>query len=199
MNPEIANNVEDIQLQSNLAQAKIHLGREFLQWCWFISETETEGMELSIAGNQHQIEVWLDERVVFESTKDGGEIMTQKGGEPAMSPETTAAMLSGKSLREARVGIRHQSGIEWICVVDSRDLNPKGLRIVRLADDGSETSVDQDGLVEKRLDDIQMFIDVFDALFSRFVQIRLAGDWKDETVASMRQWMRKRTVKHLRH
>jgi hypothetical protein len=57
----------------------------------------------------------------------------------------------------------------------------------------SDQANDSDALFVHKLRHVELFIEVFDSLFKRFVRERTAGDWEAEGVSEIRGWIKDRT------
>ncbi len=78
------------------------IGRDFLMWLWFYSETKGK-LEVPDYG---EFELMIEAPLVLVSSGDAQgseEVTVKKGDSPLRSSEAKAAMLSGKKLRKAKL------------------------------------------------------------------------------------------------
>jgi hypothetical protein len=189
---------EDLEKIQVLNQTKGFIGREFLTWVWHLAETVPDGIEFKLRsrGATH-VELWVDDRVAFVSPGQSNQIITQRGGEPSSSIESAASLASGKIVSELKLGVRLPSIVEFACNLHSKDLAPRGLRVVDLLpqeeSDDADSANDSDALFTHKLRHVELFVEIFDELFRRFVRERTAGDWESEGVTEIRGWIKDRT------
>ncbi|MGM0578951.1 MAG: hypothetical protein ACQEXJ_24730 [Myxococcota bacterium] len=154
------------------------LGREFLTWLWYRSESQ-EG--LFVLENR-QVEVWFDAKLTLEALGDIKEQNTIKSENPTETEEARASLQSGKQVKEARLRIIHDQK-QWTTTVKADDLSIHSLRIPALL------SREEDDQLYERFYLMEEAEDILDDLFAQFVGLRLDdGAWKDE-VAALRDWV----------
>lgn len=155
------------------------LGREFLLWLWAMTELHRGAFELA---NLDDARVGLmvdDEIVLCDDEEDGGTDIL-RAGDPAVSDEAAVALRTGKKPRQLRLSlVRDQQ--EWRFTLDER----LQFRSVRLPDTESDHPADIFG---DQMDGVRFLDTVVDALFTRFVEVRLSDDWKTE-VQRLGQWI----------
>ncbi|MCA1808773.1 MAG: recombination-associated protein RdgC, partial [Lentisphaerae bacterium] len=89
-------------------------GREFLMWLWFMSEAK--GGEVALSGGG-KFAVLVEGPLLFDQ-EEQGETAIRKG-EPLLSAETRAALLSGKKLRRAKLTLARGGEECWTCAFDA--------------------------------------------------------------------------------
>lgn len=155
------------------------LGEEFLTWVAFRTDTEGSALVLPRSG---EVDVWIDDRLML--TERGVENPAEtsvKGGDPARAPETRAALVGGKMLGQARLGIRKMDR-EWSCSID-QDLLMRGLKLpVLLTDEEDEKLFERLALLEEAAF-------VLDELFELFCIDRFSDAWDKTVVPAMRDWV----------
>lgn len=183
--------LEKVENLISLTRAKSFLGHEFLTWLWFVCESGEEWVEVvsPATGEKSKVSVWIDDRIVLESASDQ-HIYTLKGGSPSQSLEASAALRTGKSVKEMKVGFKiHEFG-EFLCTLNAADLSPRGLRIPELeVDETTET----DSIIEHKLMSCEAFTTALDALFLKFLNERIENDWEKGGLSNIKSWMKKRT------
>ena len=70
------------------------LGREFLLWLWFKSETHEGRFDLGETG---QVELWIDHRVVLQTAREDGVEKVVCSGENPHLREARFALKQGKA------------------------------------------------------------------------------------------------------
>lgn len=85
-------------------QQKAFLGREFLTWLWFKSETTNNRIETT-GGGQIQV-IFLDRMTLMSSDTDKPQTVSLRG-EFNEFQEGLTALREGRKVEEARVSIRH--------------------------------------------------------------------------------------------
>ncbi len=160
------------------------IGREFLTWLWFRSETN-EGRFAPQGGDP--FELWLDDRVVLES--DGEEKVQQvicQGADSALT-EARHAILSGKKVTQARMRL-FQGDDEWVFTLDAAWLNFRSLKLPKVMADIQE---DPEGLFFERLLLVQKAVDALEAVFAEFIALRISPKWHAQEIPAFRAWINK--------
>jgi len=158
------------------------LGREFLVWLWFRSETREGVFDLEDIGT---VEIWLDGKMTLESE---GEERGEKvicAGAAARLKEARFALTKNKKPTQATLRML-KGDDEWSFSLDSAWLNFSSLKTPKVVQDVRE---DPDGLFYERMFLIEQPIAVMDALFSRFVELRLSPEWDAEELPAMKDWI----------
>lgn len=157
------------------------LGREFLTWLWFRSET----MPASFTDKTGRpFGVAMEQRVVVQ----GGE------GE---SLETASVSGSLSQLREARLGLRtgkkvtralvrfEQDSLSWQMSLKAEDFSLGSLRTPKTEQEDDE---DSDAAFLEKMYLIERCLELFDASFRLFLSLRLSSEWSEEARA-LGMWM----------
>jgi hypothetical protein len=161
-------------LQSN----RTFLGREFLTWLWYV--TETNNHEVDVPGHG-KFQLYVDDKLVLTATSGAAHENILKGGTPAYAAEAKQALLSGKLVAEAKF-ILQADDKQWMWSMKAEDLSLRGLRIP------SVTEPDAASHMSRRLAHIQTLSDVIDHLFKAYMGIRITPQFEDE-VKRMSSWM----------
>jgi recombination associated protein RdgC len=171
-----------------LLSTREFLGREFLTWVWFKSETQAgcfapEGVK--------PFELWLDDRVTLES--EGEEKVQQVicQGPDSNLTEARHALMEGKKVTRARMKM-FQGEEEWVFTLDAAWLNFRSLKTPKVMADVQE---DPQGLFFERLLLIQKVVDSLEALFMEFVRLRISQEWNAEELPAFRNWIKKSLVR----
>src|SRR5262249_10437759 len=110
---------EQVEHLTNLSKAKGFLGREFLTWLWYMAETYEDHLTTSgPSGEEIAFDIWVDDRLVLEAT--GGSASSHenvmKGGDPSQSYEAAAALGTGKTVKELKLGINAKGYGEFTAI-----------------------------------------------------------------------------------
>lgn len=192
INPQMAARLDQI---GALAKAKRFLAREFLIWLWHQAEQSEppSAFSCSITGQKRNFRFWIDDRLTLEATSGRVHLHQMRGGAPAQTPEAAAAILSGQTIRDLRIGFDVIGVGEFACTLSSKDLNPRSIQFPSSQDSGDvalQTAAHAEP-VGLRLDFMSTFIAMMDSLFAGFMQQRMEDSWSDQLVA-MRQAAEKR-------
>jgi len=153
-------------LQTNRA----FVGREFLTWVWFLTETQNHRIRLPEIG---EFRFFVDDKLVLSSA--GGNVLEHslKGGTPAYASEARLSLLQGKLVAEAKF-ILQDTERQWIWSMRADDL---GLRAVKLP---AVNEPDAAAHMAARLRLMQTLVDVIDALFHQYMALRTGPRFEEE-------------------
>lgn len=154
------------------------LGREFLTWLWYRSDTR-EGIFDVASG---AVEVWFDAKLTLEAMGDVKEQNVCKSENPTETDEARAALLSGKQVAEARLRvIRDQK--QWTMTVKADSLALSQVKIPALLSRDDEEQLYERFYLMEELEDL------FADLYREFITLRLEDDaWRDE-IHAIRAWV----------
>jgi recombination associated protein RdgC len=166
-----------------LIEEKEFLGREFLTWLWF--KSETSGGHFDIKGKT--IELWVGNRMVL-SDSDNTEQVACKG-ENSELQEAKRALSQGKKVCASNFKLNIGDN-EYSFTLDSKHFNLKSLKTPKIELNKSE---DLDGMLFEKIFLIQEVVEAVEQLFIVFLQLRthnnnwlsesnLIKDWYQEKV-----------------
>jgi recombination associated protein RdgC len=159
------------------------LGREFLTWLWFRSESREGTFDLEGVGT---VELWFEGKMTLEADgEERGDKVTCTGG--TRLREARFALTKGKKVTQAAVRLI-KGDDEWTFVLDAPWLNLSGLKTPRVMQDEAE---DADGLFYERMFLIEQPIAAVNALFSAYVRLRVSEEWEQEEMPQLREWIQK--------
>jgi hypothetical protein len=189
---------EHIEQLTTLAKAKGFLGREFLTWLWYVADTTKAPIKVSPlttdgGDKTFSVDLWVDDRMVLESTAAMAHQSNMKGGDPSKSREADVALKSGKTVRELKLGMNVKGIGEFTAMLGADDLNPRGLKLPN--PDKPENLADPDDLpLVTRLKYTEAFLAVLDGLFGEFLGHRTNKKWDDGKgeLAAIRDWIKER-------
>ncbi len=164
-----------------LLNDKEFLGREFLTWLWFKSETQDGQFALE---DSKQVLLWFDDKVVLQS--DGDEIVSCQGENSALT-EARHALRDGKKVTQAKIKLIVGEN-DWSFSLDSTWLNLKSLKTPKVMLDTRE---DPEGLFYEKVFLLDTPISAIEQLFIQFLKIRISSDWDKKEAPGIRHWIQK--------
>lgn len=172
------------------SKSKSFLGREFLTWLWYYVEKSESPFTIKSPKNTetYTIDLWIDDRIVLDSPNGRAHVQTLKGGDPSRSLEAASALLTGKSVKEMRLGFHLNSMGDFTFTLNSQDLSPKS---ISLPEPSSDSEQDQQvSLLSFRLKATEVLVDIIDGCFSMFLDQRIDQSWQDEGLGAIKKWIR---------
>ncbi|BBH51868.1 hypothetical protein [Fluviispira sanaruensis] len=161
-------------LQTNRA----FLGREFLTWLWFKSETQNHKIMLKNYENFH---LYIDDKLVLSSSSGSVRENSLKGGTPAYAYEAGSALGSGKLVHEAKF-ILQDSERQWCFSILGEDLSLRAIRLPAVSEADSRAHISQ------RIIYMQLLTDLIDELYKEYLQLRLSVQFQEE-LSNIRIWI----------
>lgn len=158
------------------------LGREFLLWLWYRSETDDGLFDL---GDRGKAELWLEGKITLQSeTERGVEVITCEG-ETSDMREARFALAEGKEVRQATVRVAMGDN-QWSFVLDAVWLNFRSFKSPKVLNDSRE---DPEGLFYEKAYLIEEAVVAMDQVYASFLERRLSPDWAEDCKAIGR-WIR---------
>ncbi|WGL58617.1 hypothetical protein QEJ31_08720 [Pigmentibacter sp. JX0631] len=154
------------------------LGREFLTWLWF--KTETQNHKLNI-GNFGSFHLYIDDKIVLSSSNGSVRENSLKGGTPAYAFEAGSALGTGKLVHEAKF-ILQDSQRQWSFSLVGEDLSLRNVRLPVISEADSQAHITQ------RVLSIQLLANIIDELFKQFMEIRISQKLEAE-LTEIRNWV----------
>lgn len=159
-------------------------GLDFLTWLWFVSEARGGMLKLKDLGDWA---VMIDGPLTFVMEGAGAHEAVVRRGEPLMSAEAKAALISGKKLRRAKLTLA-RGDQAWSCTIDGPSFVLRGLKLP----EGEK--LDAVSKFQERLQFLDLFKEALLALFDRFATEREAREWKS-TLSDMQAWVQSRKTR----
>jgi len=173
-----------------LGKSKFFLGYEFLTWLWYLIEKDSQLTLIPKHAKQPiQLTLWIDDRVVTSATS--GQQNTMRGGDPAHSAEAAVALVTGKTIRELKIGMDVLGVGEYRTTLNAKDLRPRGLVLPTPSDEDDEAP--QQVSIPMRLRQLDLFLNIFDSLFLMFMEQRTAVKWEKNTTYDIKEWIHNRS------
>lgn len=160
-----------------LIQQKSFIGREFLTWLWFLSETQG-----ACDAGEMRVEIELLGPILLEAHYGDARAQTLKGDAPGTAPEARTALLEGKKLRRGKFKLAVGDN-DWTCTLDGDTLQLSGLNMPKTGKMGFE---EQLGV---RLSSVQEYEAMIGRLFEQFLELRLDAEAWAEEVPRIHEWV----------
>lgn len=158
-------------------------GNEFLTWLWFLIENETELIQQC---DPDLTALEVGNRMVLENRSSGGLETISIKGDAAGLEEALLALHKGAQVTEINI-IYKSSNLEWQFSVKGENLSFTNLKLPETA--ASETEDDMEAVVLEKLYLYEKPFQLVDALYQRFVTLRLSPQWQQESVSKIRKWL----------
>ena len=160
------------------------IGLDFLTWLWFFSERR--GGQFQTA--QGEFVVALEGPLMFVMEGGGAHEARLRRGEPLLSVEAKASLMSGKKLRRARL-VLAQNNVQWTADFDGQDFAFRGVKLPKAE------VMDAASLFQERMLGMQTLITGMLALYDSFLEERLDPARWTELLREIRVWVSTRTGK----
>ncbi len=157
------------------------LGREFLTWLWFKSETQNHKIKIKNLGD---FQIFIDNKIILSSSSGSVKENSLKGNSPAYAREAGIALSSGKMLSEAKFILQNRE-LNWSFSISADDLS---LKSIRLPETTKEKSKDY---FTQRIQYAKMLNDILEDLYKEYINLRLSKNFKEEAVL-MQEWLSKK-------
>jgi recombination associated protein RdgC len=174
----------------DILNQKAFLGREFLTWLWFKSLQQGGAVR---AGKGKTVEIiFLDRMTLDLSDEDSPQTVSIKG-ELSGLREGLAALKEGKKIEEARISVR--VGEEAFTTALKATWFAYGSFKVPpvLPASQSESEEDAEAAFLEKVYLIEEGVSAIDALFERFMDLRLSENWEREEVPAIKEWIIKQS------
>ena len=179
----LAVDVPILSLEKSVTPTEAHLGRDFLLYLWYLSET---GKTIETA-DYGEFEVMLEAPLCLIGDGDdpgAGEATIKKGDSPIRGAEVKAALSVGKKLRKAKLTFTRLNQI-WSGTFDADSFSFSSFALPE--GDAQERSE----VFSERVEFLDIFREVITAGFRQYANAMLNG--KDsETVAALKEWINTR-------
>ncbi len=161
------------------------LGREFLAWLWFKSESDDHG--LLPVPDQEPVSLTLGDKMVLE-TGDGEyrETLVLQGSR-SEHREARLGLLQGKLPEEMQLKLQRGED-EWQFTLKAATLEVKGLKN-KNAPGPQEGDDEQEGYFFDQMYQVEAVSAILDGLFRSFLQVRLSPAWDQEEMPALLDWL----------
>jgi hypothetical protein len=158
------------------------LGREFLVWLWFRSETQEGRFDLGEAG---KAELWFDGKITLQSDGDEATEIVTCAGENSELREARFALTENKKVTQALIKLTFEENT-WSFVLDSTWINFRSFKAPKVIQDKKE---DPEGLFYEKVFLIDQAVSAINTLFSTFIKLRVSQDWQMQELPALLKWI----------
>lgn len=159
------------------------LGREFLVWLWFESETFDGRFELPRIG---AFQLWLESSITLEREHQGREQSKLIGAAPSTTSEAHEALRLGKLPTQARFHLEID-GRGYGAVLHGDTLALSAVTLPQLI------QREEDERFHERMALLQEVEEVRDALYATFLALRFGSDWDSAVLPRLQDWIADRS------
>ncbi|AEI66583.1 hypothetical protein [Corallococcus macrosporus] len=171
--------VEKGKAREQLLRGRAYLGREFLTW--LLWRTETGGPLVEVEGEG--VSVLFMGRVVLRGVAGEVTEMSAKGTLAPYSEQVRHSLDKGLLVAQARLRFTHGEK-EFEATLDSEFLDLRAGKLPALM------SEEEDDQLSERLFLMEQLSAMVDALVQDYLQVRAGKGWSKTIVPSMKEWMR---------
>jgi hypothetical protein len=169
-----------------LESSRAFLGREFLTWLWFHTETHNHLIKIDLSsenksGATAQYRLFLDDKIVLSAAGGSFQENALKGGSPAYAAEALVSLNSGKLVQEARF-VMQNNDRQWSWTIRSEDLSLRNVKLPSLQE------TDPAAHLIERVRLTQELVDVVESLFRQFYALRSEKSFEQEQ-AKLVEWL----------
>lgn len=160
------------------------LGRDFLVWLWFQSDTNGGMIEL---GEGETAEIYFDGKITLQSEGDEAlEKITCSGVNPRLR-EARFALSEDKKVTQSSIRLI-VGDEEWSFALDSTWLNYKSFKAPKIEQDNDD---DPDGLFYEKISLLEKAVKAVDTVYGEFIKRRVSDEWKTRELPALRRWVSK--------
>ncbi len=162
------------------------LGREFLTWLWFASDTRNGLFRMPDGTN---FAVFMEQRISVQGGE--GESVETATVSGALSPlrEARLGLATGKKVTRALVRLEQDADV-WRVACKAEDFSLNGLRTPKIErNDGADANdVEPDAALLERIFLLEKALTFFDELYRQFLEKRASSAWRAEA-DKLRAWV----------
>ena len=158
------------------------MGREFLVWLWFRSET---GRGLFELGEKKTAELWFDGKITLQSENEKGKETVICAGEASNMKEARFALAEDKGVVQATIKLLIGDN-QWSFALDSTWMNFSAFKTPRVMQDRGE---DPDGVFYEKIFLMEESVSAMDKIYSIFIKLRLSPEWADQEFPALAKWI----------
>lgn len=158
------------------------LGQEFLTWLWYQSDT-APGAFTDV--HDQPFSVSMEQRIVVAGGEGDARETASVSGSLSPLREARFGLGTGKKVTRALIRLE-KDGMAFQFTLRAEDFSIGSLRPPRL--DRDDADDEPDALLLEKIYLVETCLAMLDALYTRFLKVRLSPHWQRE-VADMGQWM----------
>ncbi|MET0402108.1 MAG: hypothetical protein ABW123_06870 [Cystobacter sp.] len=171
--------VERDKAREQLLRGRAYLGREFLTWLLWRSESGGKLVEFEGAG----VEVLYTGRLTLRGVNGDVTEMMARGTLAPYSEQVRHSMDRGLLVHQARLRLTHGEKVYEV-TLDAEFLDIRAAKLPELM-----TEEEDDQLLE-RLYFTEQLSGIVDTLVTAFLQVRASRSWSKKVVPEMKSWMK---------
>ena len=157
-------------------------GYDFLTWLWFQSEANDEFIDTP----QGKISLLIEGPLQFVMEGGGAHESVIRKGNPTVSTEAKASLLSGKKLTKAKISVVRGEDV-WSGNFDAAEFVTRSMKLPEDPDKLDPVSRFQDRVIK-----IGEYRDMMFALYDQFVEVRSDKNTWKAALNDIHSWVKKR-------
>ncbi len=157
------------------------LGREFLAWLWFRTETDRGTFNLG----DKNVEIWFDGKITLQGENEKGLEIIACSGESQNMKEARFALAKNKEIVQATLVVNIGDN-QWSFVLDSLWMNFKTFKAPKVVQDKED---DADGIFYEKMFLIEEAVSAMDGIYAEFMEQRLSPEWLTKETPALAQWI----------
>jgi hypothetical protein len=171
--------VERDKAREQLLRGRAYLGREFLTWLLWRSESGDALIQVEGTG----VVVLFTGRVVLRGVNGDVTEMMARGSLAPYSAQVRHGLDRGLLVHQARLRLTHGEK-PYEVTLDAEFLDIRAAKLPELM------SEEEDDRLSERLYLTEQLSGMVDALVQSFIEVRASRNWSKKTVPAMKEWMR---------
>jgi recombination associated protein RdgC len=160
------------------------IGREFLVWLWFRSETGDGIVDL---GDDGQIEIRFGGKMTLESGMEEAMESVTCSGDHSLLKEARYALTKNKKITNTAIRLIIGDD-EYSFTLDAKWMNYRSFKTPRVFQDDKD---DPEGLFYEKAGLMEKAITTMDSIFIHFIKLRISPDWKNKELPALIRWVQK--------
>ncbi len=161
------------------------LGKEFLTWLWYRSETQSGLFDLG--PGRDSMEVWFMDRLTLSGAGQSGTRVVVRAEEPGASGESRTALRVGKKVEQACLRIVCNQR-EWVVTLTGETLATSSIKIPAIM------TREEDDQTFERFHLLDQLDEMIRELYVSFLTLRLSADEWNAEVENIRSWVAEGTA-----
>ena len=166
----------------SLIHDKQFLGREFLTWLWFQSDSKSGMIPID---ESQVVEIWVDNKIVLESEDEDNIEKVICHGDSSEMREARQALKQGKKVSQANFRL-YMKDDEWRFTLDDSRLNFRTCKTPKIMLDKKE---DPEGLFYEKTFLLQEAVRLVEQLLTQFIKIRISPEWTKKELPALQKWI----------
>ncbi|GHU92019.1 hypothetical protein AGMMS49925_08980 [Deltaproteobacteria bacterium] len=158
------------------------LGREFLTWLWYRSDT-TPGAFTDKNGAPFSVS--MEQRIVVQAGEGESRETASVSGSFSPLREARFGLGTGKKMSRALLRLEKDE-LAFQLTMKAEDFSLAGLKTPK--QDKNDREEDPDAFLLKKFYLLGICVDLLDSLYKRFLKLRLSADWQNE-VSHIGHWL----------